>query len=152
MYQFSKRSLRNLQGIKPPLVDVAHQALGLSPVDFGIISGVRTREQQARLVKAGASETMDSRHLTGHAVDLAAYIGRSLRWDFALYVQIAEAWRSASLALGIPISWGAAWRRELGDWPSAEAAMNDYIRERRRKKLKVFLDAGHFELPRSRYP
>lgn len=131
MYQFSKRSLRNLQGIKPPLVDLAHQALALSKVDFGIIEGLRTRERQAKLVAAGASQTLDSRHLTGHAVDLAAYIGRSLRWDFNLYIDIAEAWRAAALALGIPIIWGAAWRRQ---------------------RTRPFLDAGHFELPRSRYP
>lgn len=146
MYQFSKRSLRNLQGLKPPLVDLAHQALALSSVDWGVIEGLRTRERQAALVKAGASQTMDSRHLTGHALDIAAYVGRSIRWDFNLYVQIAEAWRSASLALGTPVIWGAAWRRPLHEWQSAEAAMNDYIGERRKVKKTPFLDAGHYEL------
>jgi hypothetical protein len=149
MYQFSKRSLRNLKSVRHALQDLAHLALALSRVDFGVIEGLRTRERQARLMATGASQTMDSRHLTGDAVDLAAYIGRSPSLDFSLYIDIAEVWRSAALALGTQIIWGAAWDRPLHQWPSAEAAMDDYIAERRRQKRRPFLDAGHYDLLRS---
>lgn len=147
-WAFGFRSRRELKGVKAPLQDVANQALSYSPVDFGIIQGVRTSEEQARLVKTWASKTMNSRHLTGHAVDIMAYIGRQGRWDAGLYYRIAEAWWRASKDLGVSITWGGAWGRMLHEYPSAEAAMKAYTRERE----YPFLDLGHYELPREIYP
>ena len=64
-FRFSKRSLTNLEGVHHDLVEVAHLALSISPIDFVIIDGVRTIEEQRILVAKGKSKTMDSRHLTG---------------------------------------------------------------------------------------
>lgn len=74
-FKFSSRSENNLQGVNPDLVKVTRRALEISEVDFGITEGLRSRYRQKQLVATGKSQTMNSRHLTGHAVDVVAYIG-----------------------------------------------------------------------------
>jgi hypothetical protein len=73
-YRFSERSLRNLEGVHPDLVRVMHRAIAITEVDFTVIEGLRTRERQKKLVEKGASTTMNSRHLTGHAVDIVPFV------------------------------------------------------------------------------
>lgn len=125
-FNFSERSIANLEGVHPDLVDLCKEALKISTVDFGIIEGKRTKERQAELYKAGATKTMNSRHLTGHAIDVMAYVGSKGSWDWPLYYSIAEAFKKASDELGIDIQWG-------GDWTT-------------------FKDGPHFELSWIQYP
>lgn len=125
MFKLSKRSVEKLQGVHDDLVAVVTRALELSEVDFAVIEGMRTVTRQKELYAAGASQTMNSRHLTGHAVDLAAYVN-GIRWDWPLYEKIAEAMKEAADELEIAIVWG-------GDW-------------------KTFKDGPHFELDRKVYP
>ena len=63
-----------LEGVHPDLVKVVHRAAALSDIDFTVLEGLRTVARQKQLVKAGASKTMNSRHITGHAVDLAVLV------------------------------------------------------------------------------
>lgn len=126
MHTFSPRSLANLAGVHPDLVRVVHAALAISPIDFGIIEGVRTLERQRELFAAGKSQTMNSRHLGGFAVDFAAYVDGVLSWDEPLYAQIAAAMKQAAADLSIPVAWG-------GDW-------------------EHFKDSDHLELDRNAYP
>ncbi len=72
-FRFSQRSENNLKGVNPALVQVVRRALELSIVDFGVTEGLRTVERQKELVAKGASQTMNSRHITGHAIDVFAY-------------------------------------------------------------------------------
>ncbi len=120
------RSRARLAGVHPALVDVVEAAARLSPVPFIITEGVRTPARQAVLVKAGASRTLNSRHLTGHAVDVAARVDGQLRWDWPLYPRIAAAFKAAARAQGVALVWG-------GDWP----------------RLR---DGPHFELDRRAFP
>ena len=71
-FRLSARSRARLQGVHPALTAVVEAAIARTPVDFMITEGLRTAARQAALVKAGASRTTRSRHLTGHAVDVAA--------------------------------------------------------------------------------
>lgn len=125
-FRLSQRSRDRLQGVHPALVGVVEAAIVRTPVDFMITEGVRTAARQAQLVKAGASRTLNSRHLTGHAVDVAAVVEGQIRWDWPLYPRIAEAFKAAAKACGVAIVWG-------GDWPSLR-------------------DGPHFELDRRRWP
>lgn len=108
-FKFSQRSLDKLHGVHPELIAVAVLALKLSTVDFGITCGLRTLEEQKALVAAGASKTLDSRHITGDAIDVAAWIGPKLSWDMTYYQQIAVAMKQAAEHLGVPIEWGGDW-------------------------------------------
>ena len=126
MFKFSKRSLQRLEGVHEDLRSVMMYAITISPVDFAITEGLRTLDRQKQLLEAGASKTLNSRHLTGHAVDVAAFIGRELRWDWPLYERIADSVKQAAKVVQIPIEWGGDWKR--------------------------FRDGPHFQLPWEIYP
>ena len=126
MFKLSQKSKDRMAGVHPDLVAIVNRAIEITAVDFAVLEGVRSQAKQAQLVKAGASQTMRSRHLTGHAVDLGAYIGGSVRWDWPLYDRISEAVKAAAKELATPIEWG-------GDWVS-------------------FKDGPHFQLPWQEYP
>ena len=110
MWKFGTRSKNNMKGVNPDLIGIAYRALMLSPHDFGIIEGVRTLERQKQLFQDGASKTMNSRHLTGGAIDFAVYKGGKLVWDFPLYQEVSESFKRAAAEMGLKITWG-------GDWP-----------------------------------
>jgi len=110
MWKFSAMSEERLKGVHPDLVKVVRLALDYSEIDFAVLEGVRTRARQEQLVFAGASRTMNSRHLTGHAIDLGAIVDGQIRWDWPLYRKIAEAMKLAAGELDIPVEWGGDWR------------------------------------------
>ncbi len=74
---------------------------------------------------ARASRTLNSRHLTGHAVNVAALVGRQVRWDWPLYGRIAEAFKAAARELRVPLAWGGDWTR-LRDGPHFELDRKAY--------------------------
>ena len=78
-YKLGKRSLSRLEGVNNGLVSVVKEAISVTQQDFSVIEGLRSIERQRDLVQRGASQTMKSKHLTGHAVDLAAYV-HGIRW------------------------------------------------------------------------
>lgn len=126
MFKLGKRSIERLQGVHPDLVRVVERAIELSTVDFTVLEGLRSPERQQILVASGSSQTLNSRHITGHAVDLGAWVDNQVDWSWPLYHQIANAMKAAANELGIAIVWG-------GDW-------------------KTFKDGPHFELDRKYYP
>lgn len=126
MFKLGPTSILRLQQVHSDLVKVVERAIQLSEIDFTVLEGIRTKERQAELLKAGATTTMNSRHLTGHAVDLGALVSGKVRWDWPLYFKIADAMKAASAELSIPVEWG-------GDW-------------------KKFKDGPHWQLPHKEYP
>lgn len=121
----NKKSIDRLSGVHPDLVAVVQLAIQLSEIDFQVIEGVRSKARQEQLFKAGASQTLNSRHLTGHAVDLAALVNDSIRWDWPLYFKIADAMKKASSQLKIKIVWGGDWRT-FKDGPHFELSKEVY--------------------------
>ena len=146
-FKLSQRSLDKLEGVDKRLVAVVKHAITVTKVDFGVICGLRTVEEQKELVAKGASKTMNSKHLTGDAVDLMAFVGSRGSWELNLYDEIADAMREGALKEGIALRWGAAWHKNLNDWKgSAEDLMNEYIDLRRSQGKRPFIDGPHFEL------
>jgi peptidoglycan LD-endopeptidase CwlK len=125
-FNLSKHSRGKMAGVHRDLVRVVERAITLTDVDFRVLEGMRTLARQKQLVAAGASKTMNSRHLTGHAVDLGALVDGVIRWDWPLYHRIAKAMKAAAKAEKVPLEWG-------GDW-------------------KSFPDGPHFQLPFAAYP
>lgn len=109
-FTLSARSKQRLEGVHPDLVKVVQRALELSKVDFAVVEGLRTPQRQKELFASGATRTMNSRHLTGHAVDLAPFIAGQLRWDWPPFYEIAKAMKAAAAELGVAITWGGDWR------------------------------------------
>jgi peptidoglycan L-alanyl-D-glutamate endopeptidase CwlK len=152
MNSFGERSLRKLEGVHPDLVRVAKTALAKSSVDFGITEGVRSLEKQKILYNTGASKTMKSRHLTGHAVDVIAYVNGYTYEPFSLYVNIAEAFRLSAIEHDVEILWGAAWLKALNYYDSAELAKSTYVKARWDQGKRPFIDGPHFQLTWKDYP
>lgn len=148
MFRLSKRSQDNLVGVRPRLVAVVRRAITLTKVDFAVTEGLRTQIRQRELVVKGASQTMDSKHLTGDAVDLVAFLDSRISWELSLYDEIAEAMRAAAIEENVGIRWGAAWNvDDIRHWSGTmEAAMNFYVDARRGLGKRPFIDAPHFEL------
>jgi len=147
-FKLSQRSLDRLEGVDDRLVAVVKYAIAVTKGDFGVTCGLRTIEEQRQLVAKGASQTMRSKHIDGHAVDLVAYIGSRVSWELSLYDEIADAMKEGAQQVGLPIRWGAAWNiPDLRDWQTtSEAAMNYYIDARRAEGRRPFIDAPHFEI------
>ena len=125
MFKLSQKSLDRLSGVHPDLVAVVKRAIEITEVDFAVLEGVRSKARQEQLLKAGASQTMRSRHLTGHAVDLGAYVGGSVRWDWPLYDKIALAMKAAALELQVAIEWGGDWK-SFKDGPHFQLTWDEY--------------------------
>lgn len=126
MHKLGARSLERLEGVHPDLVAVVKLAIQKTEIDFTVLEGLRTKERQVQLVASGASRTMNSRHLTGHAVDLGAMLNGKVEWSWPLYDKIAKAMKEAAAELEIPVEWG-------GDF-------------------KSFKDGPHWQLSRDKYP
>jgi peptidoglycan L-alanyl-D-glutamate endopeptidase CwlK len=120
--ELTPRDLARLAGVHPDLLRVVRRARLTGA--FTVIEGLRTPERQRELVAKGASKTMRSRHLTGHAVDLAPV---PLDWnDLGSFRALAEVMRAAAEIEEVPLKWG-------GDFTG-------------------FFDGPHFELDRRVYP
>lgn len=126
MYQLGIRSLSHLQGVHDDLAMVIEKAITSSPYDFAVAEGLRSPTRQQRLVDEGKSKTLNSRHLTGHAVDIVVLIDGEACWDFDKYKEVADHIKEVAEELAIPIKWG-------GDWTT-------------------FRDGPHFELDKRYYP
>lgn len=133
-FSFSKRSLDNFKDVHPDLIQVAYVTLKISPLDFGIIEGLRTGPRQHEMFVAGKSQLdwpgkpgeLQGRHLTGHALDFDVFVDGVLTWDVKYYVQMGALFKQVALGLSIPIHWG-------GDNPH-------------------WKDEDHIELDREKYP
>lgn len=126
-FRFGKRSERCLRGVQPDLVRVARKAIEIANQDFGIHCGLRTVAQQKVLVKLGKSTTMNSRHLTGHAIDAHPWIDGTVPWnDWPAWQRLGDTMKQAAEIEGVPIEWGGDWAR--------------------------FVDGPHVQLPRLNYP
>ena len=120
------RDETRLKGVHPDLVRVIRRAAATSPLPFTVLEGLRTPARQRELVKTGASQTMNSRHLNGHAVDIAPLVGGKVSWDWPLYHKLAAAVRHAADAERVAVEWGGDWRK--------------------------FKDGPHWQLPWAKYP
>lgn len=125
-YVIGRRSRSRMKGVHPDLVRVVERAIQITEIDFMVLEGLRTKERQRELYDSGASRTLNSRHLTGHAIDLGALFENKISWHWPLYRKIAKAMKQAAKELGVKIVWG-------GDW-------------------KSWKDGPHFELDRRFYP
>jgi len=126
-YSLGLKSKLRLQGVHPDLVKVVERAIEITRVDFTVLEGIRTETRQRKLVKKGASTTMRSRHLTGHAVDLGAYVDGTVRWDWPLYYTIADAMKQAAQELKVDMEWGGDWK-SFPDGPHYQLSWKSYPR------------------------
>lgn len=152
MFVLSKKSKLILREVHPDLNRVVNRAITITPVDFAAGEGKRTKERQLKLYNAGASQTLNSRHLTGHAIDLIALIDGEVRWDWPLYYKIAEAMKKAAELEHVSIEWGGVWDRQMQDYDDVEKEVLRYAQRCKLRGKKPFQDGPHFQLSWKDYP
>ena len=116
------KSKERLAEVHKDLQKVIEAAAVKPPYNFQITCGKRTIEEQRLLVKLGKSKTLNSRHLTGDAVDVVVYVDGAITWEYKYYKELSEHIKAVARGLKIGLEWG-------GDW-------------------KSFIDAVHYQLPR----
>ena len=151
MTALSARSELRLAGVHPDLVRVV-QNLAAGGALFRVEEGLRTVERQRQLVASGASQTMASRHITGHAVDLLPLVDGQPTFDWKYYYPLADAFRVATIAEKVPVIWGGAWGLLMSDYTTALAGQDRYKARMKTLGVRPFLDGPHFELARAFYP
>ena len=145
-YRLSFMSLSRLVGLDKDLVYVAERAIALSHIDFAVIEGLRSMERQKKLVAEGKSQTLNSKHIRGEAIDIAALTGGVLNWEPLFYFEIADAFKQAADQLGIRLRWGGAWRELTNTDLTAAEQHRAYVLSKKGKGEKTFSDLGHYEL------
>ena len=108
-FKLSEKSQSKLGLVHPDLKKLTEAAIKVTSVDFIITEGLRTLQRQEALMKSRATTTMASRHLTGHAVDVAALVDGIPDWHPHLYHHIADAFFAEAAKLHIEIVWGGNW-------------------------------------------
>lgn len=126
MVNLTVRDIQRLSGVHPDLQRVIRRVSVISPIDFMVLEGMRTQQRQRELMASGATTTLNSRHLTGHAVDIAPMVGKEVRWDWPLYHQLARFVKEAAKIENVVVEWGGDWVR--------------------------FRDGPHWQLPFKSYP
>lgn len=126
---------KHLKKVHPDLARVIRRAADIWPHKdqvFFITCSLRTLAEQQKLMAAGATRTLRSRHLPGktsklsHAVDLAVRMGKTVKWDWPLYAQMSKTILAAAKLEKVPIEWGGSWTS--------------------------FRDGPHYQLPWAKYP
>ena len=86
-YQFSKVSIERMKGVHPDLITIFSEAIKNSPIDFGIpeSGGIRSAGQQNILFQQGVTKCdgiqTKSKHQTGEALDVFAYVNGKASWN-----------------------------------------------------------------------
>ncbi len=138
-FRFGKKSQDNLAGVHPALVDVCNAALFTGIMDFSVVDGLRTREEQERLYREEKTKTLHSKHLRqstgyGHAVDLYPYpidmnaVNKGHWPEIIRFGVLAGLMKTCAMDLGVKIRWGC-------DWDNDGETLDH-----------SFFDAPHFEL------
>ena len=150
-HTFSESSLSRIKGLHPSIQKVLKTAIWVSRVDFSVVSGLRTLDEQKALVASGKSQTLKSKHLKGRAVDLAPWIDGESKWAYAFYDDLFCSMRLACEEWDVQMRWGGAWHiPDIRKWDhSAGMAVDSYVENFRLlngTKKEPFIDACHWEL------
>lgn len=116
---------RNLDSLAPEFKPLAIELIARLVEDgiaVLIVSTRRTPTEQAELIRRGLSWTQNSRHLTGHAIDLAPYEVWQLHGPDKLQWNADDpVWaRMGEIGERLGLRWGGRWRqRDLGHFELA---------------------------------
>ena len=153
MYTYSNKSKKKMEGLHSDLVAILNEAIEITKVDFSVFEGMRSVSRQRKLVALGKSQTMNSRHLTGHAVDLVPHPyggdndgdGEINGHDWDEYFPIADAMILSAKKLDIPLRWGGNWKvTDVRGYRGDAKKLHSLYKG-------SFPDGPHFELPRRHY-
>ena len=126
-HKFSKTSIERMNGVHPRLIEVAHRALEISPIDFGIPQdgGFRTAARQRELFERKPKVTNKdgvvhrSKHQTGRALDFYAFVDNEASWDKHHLAIVGASFLRAAADVGVKLWWGGLWPN-FKDYPHVQ--------------------------------
>jgi len=150
---YGRASEAFFRGVHPRVVAVARRALELSSatverLDWSIVDGLRTVEQQAKLVELGKSHNPLSPHLLqpsgfGEALDFRIWLGKGVspfplkgdspaivREKLSRHERVAALWFQAADELDVPWQWGNDWDADgipTGRDPDEKGMLQDMV-------------------------
>lgn len=133
-FVFGKKSEAKLETCQEQLQFLARETIKVSPIDFGIIHGWKSDEEQMENFLKGVSKldgvNNKSKHqsLPSKAFDIACYIDGKITWDEHYYAIVFGCMETIARQHNIPLRWGGTFNNK-----------------KHPKKFKGW-DSGHFEL------
>ena len=108
--ELSKLSLERLEGVDERLKAIVIECAARCPYPFNVSEGLRTKEQQREYVRQGKSRTMNSKHLTGKAVDLYPLTMNRKQVDWSRFEELADPMFQVAKDQDTEIVWGGNWK------------------------------------------
>ncbi|OYW77660.1 MAG: hypothetical protein B7Z37_02950 [Verrucomicrobia bacterium 12-59-8] len=145
------RSIRELKGVNPHLCAMVRDLSTYFKIV--VTDGLRTVEEQANYVLMGKSKTLNSKHLTGDAVDIMRFDNGKPHWELPLYAEMAVYVRTWSIRNQYPIRWGGSWHTLTNVYDhngvvTVEDMMklvDEYTKQCRKARKRPLIDGPHFE-------
>jgi peptidoglycan L-alanyl-D-glutamate endopeptidase CwlK len=146
----AQRTEANLVGVKDDIAVIAREVA--LEIPSCVTEGVRKLDRQKYLLGTGASSTLNSRHLTGDAVDQAPLDANGeICWDWDLVYEVAEVWRRRAKAHAFPCRWGGAWDIDFtASTKPCKQLAEEYQARRKAAGKKILFDGVHFERRREK--
>ena len=108
--ELSKLSLERLEGVDERLKAIVIECAARCSYPFNVSEGLRTKEQQREYVRQGKSRTMNSKHLTGKAVDLYPLTMNRKQVDWSRFEELADLMFQVARDQDTEIVWGGHWK------------------------------------------
>ena len=124
-FKLSNRSISRLQGVEPQMIELIKRSIKKSPIDFGVPEhgGKRSAEEQKSLFDKGFSKcdgyVKKSRHQSGNAFDVYAYVNGKASWETHHLNMIAGVILSEAKEMGLNVVWGGTFGKkgyDLNGW------------------------------------
>jgi peptidoglycan L-alanyl-D-glutamate endopeptidase CwlK len=99
-----------LNGVNQKLIDLFGLVKDITPIKFTITEGVRTKERQQQLFNEGKTKILQSKHLTGDAIDICPLINNKLDYDARDDIMFLQGlFYGVASQMGIGIRVGSLW-------------------------------------------
>ena len=108
--ELSELSKKRLEGVDECLKAIVIECAARCLFPFNVSEGLRSVEQQREYVRQGKSRTMNSKHLTGKAVDLYPLSMDRKQVDWSMFEELADLMFQVASDQGTEIVWGGHWK------------------------------------------
>lgn len=115
-FKLSDADERKLVGVDPRLVRVVRRVALLVDQPFRVTEGVRTLQRQKQLYKEKKTKTLNSKHLTGRAVDVAPLVNGVPSYDWAQYKRLVAVAKQVAKETETPMAFGYDWGWDAPHW------------------------------------
>jgi muramidase (phage lysozyme) len=104
---------KELASVQPQLASVFTRAQALAKadgIDLVVASGNRDEAKQQEAIALGWSQTKESNHIGGNAMDVWALKDGAVTFDQGIQDKVSKYMKAAAQELGVSVGWGGDWR------------------------------------------